>query len=572
MQLSQTFIGLLLLLFTGLSCNSQNLSQDKERSERLNRPNILLIVSDDQGYGDFGSFGNKILKTPNLDQLHKESTYFSEFLVSPVCTPTRASLMTGRYNYRTGAWDTWKGRINMHTDEVTIAEALKKEGYNTGLFGKWHLGYNYPMRPLDQGFDYVIRHEQYVKPDSNRVDPIMVVNGKLEQRRGFMEDIIFDEAIHWIERQSREHSPFFALVTSYMPHTFSNDLPQVPEKYVEDYKDNPFLAQHTKEVYGMLANLDQNVGRLMGTLDKLNINKNSVVIYLSDNGPQRSGPHGTGAQDRYNLGLRGGKGSIYDGGIKVPAFFRWPGHFQPGRKIETWGAHIDIFPTILDIADVPQPDSIKIDGRSLLPLLENRNIFWQERTFYNQWPRGEVPKMWMNSTVREDTFKLVNGKELYNIQNDPHEHFNIADRHPDVVKRMRSSYKQWFNEVSSGRGFTTSPTIIGSPKQRRITLLFWNRGADGWPVHIVDEGPYDITVENVQYELFPKGAELVLQFGDTTFRKPIKQGEEEITFKNIHLPEGEMNYTMWTEGEKIYREANWGLEDLGYRNVIIELQ
>ncbi|MCF8714690.1 arylsulfatase [Joostella atrarenae] len=560
-----SIIYLVILLF---SCNSK--TTKKEKAFVNKQPNILFILADDQGYGDFSAYGNTILKTPNIDKIYKESTRFNNFFVSPVCSPTRASIMTGRYNQRTGVWDTWKGRVSMHGDEYTIAEALKDRGYTTALFGKWHLGYNTPQRPMDQGFDKTFEFEEYAKDSATRFDPIMKSNGVLDHRKGFLTDVVFDDAIEWIEEKSKENKPFFAYVATYMPHTA--DKPQVPFEYVKPFLKNDSLVRHTAEVYGMISKLDENVGRLMTKINELNLDENTLIIYMSDNGPQIEGGD-QGRQVRYNIGMRGEKGNVYDGGIKVPCFFRWQGKLRAGHEIKSMAAHIDLLPSLVEIADntnlnLPNP----IDGISLVPALFGKNHIPKSRTFFSQWDRAAVPKLWNNVTMRTDTFKLVNGKELYDISKDPYESNNIAEDKPEVFNKMIEATKKWFDDVSSTRGYVTSYTELGSSAQKKLTLQFFDRNENGWPLKVLKTGPYKFIVENVQPDLFPHGAKLCIKIGDTLMEKDMVKGKNEIVFENIEVGTGLQNLTVYTKGFKTPKIGRWNQEDLGYRNIIIEYQ
>ncbi len=550
----------LFFIFFTISCGG-----NKSKPEK---PNVILILADDQGYGDFSCYGNNILKTPNIDKIYTESVRFNNFFVSPVCAPTRAAMMTGRYNQRTGVWDTWKGRINMHEQEYTIAEALNNAGYATGLFGKWHLGYNYPLRPMDQGFNVTYEWEEYARETGNRVDPFFKRNGQIENRKGFLTDIIFDEAIQWIAEQSREKKPFFAFVSSFLPHTHDN--PQVMPEYVEPFLKIDTLVRHTAEVYGMVTKLDENVGRLMEKVHELDLDKNTVIIYLSDNGPQMRGP-GNGSQQRYNLGMRGSKTEVFDGGIRVPCFFRWPGYFEAGKDIDGIAAHIDLMPTILNICNADQQLPNPIDGINLLPVIEGNKPIDPARNYFVQFQRAAVPELWENTAMRNSEYKLVNGKELYDIKNDPHEVHNIADKHPEIVESMRSETEAWFADVSSSRGFVTSPITLGVKEQNRLSLPFFNRNDHGWPMRVVNQGPYTITVQSVQSQLFPDGGNICIQFGEQTFKQSIEQEMKEMIFRDIKVDTGSYYFTIYTEGYKTPLKGRWNQEDLGYRNVIIEL-
>ncbi|MCX6624292.1 MAG: arylsulfatase, partial [Acidobacteria bacterium] len=323
------------------------------------RPNILFILTDDQGFGDLSIHGNKQLRTPNMDRIGAEGVQFTQFQVCPVCSPTRSGLMTGRYNYRTGVVDTYMGRSMMRPDELTLPEALRAAGYRTGIFGKWHLGDNYPMRAMDKGFEeaLVIRGGGLAQPtdppESNQsyFDPILQHNGKPERSHGYCTDVYTKAALEFIEKHRSE--PFFAYVPTNAPH---RPL-QVDERYVAPFLQaglDPIAAR----TYAMVANLDENIGRLLGKLTELKLERNTIVIFMTDNGPD---------SNRYNAGMRGRKGDPYQGGIRVPCFVRWPAKFAGGRTVDRIAANVDLFPTLLDACNVPLPKDRKLDGRSLLP-------------------------------------------------------------------------------------------------------------------------------------------------------------------------------------------------------------
>ncbi len=321
-------------------------------------PNVILCISDDQGYGDLSLHGNPHLQTPNLDRIGTEGVQFTQFQVCPVCSPTRSSLMTGRYNYRTGVVDTFLGRSMMYPDEVTLAEVLRTAGYRTGIFGKWHLGDCYPMRAMDQGFDESVvctggGLTQPSDPPGNRYhDPMLKVNGRWEKRQGYCTDIFFRETIQFIEKNQRQ--PFFAYLPTNAPHT---------PLEIEDAFWKPFaqkgLDEVTAKVYGMCRNLDDNMAKLHESLERLGLVENTILIFMTDNGPQ---------QPRYVAGMRGRKGTVYQGGIRVPFFMRWPARLKPGR-IGRIAAHIDVMPTLAEACGAKAPADRKIDGRSLMPLL-----------------------------------------------------------------------------------------------------------------------------------------------------------------------------------------------------------
>ena len=426
-------------------------------SRKGRRPNIVLFVSDDQGYGDLSLHGNPLLQTPNLDRIAEEGAEFTQFHVNPVCSPTRASLLTGRYYYRTGVTDTYLGRAMMYTDEVTIAEVLQRAGYRTGIFGKWHLGDHYPMRPMEHGFEEVLVHEgggiaqPSDPPEGNSYfDPKLMHNGKPEQRHGYCTDVFFDAAMEFVS-QNKERA-FFTYLATNAPH-----MPlQVDEKYVTPFRGKG-VNEITSKTYGMLANLDENTGRLLAHLKKEGLEQDTILIFMSDNGPIPA---------RFNAGLRGLKGTVYEGGLRVPFFVRWPGSVQAGTKIGKLTAHIDVFPTLLEACGVERSAADpKIDGSSLYSLLRKPETAatWPDRTLYFQWHRGDRGELYNNCAARSERYKLVNGKELYDLQEDPAEVHDLAAQQPKRVADMRAGYEAWFRDVAAAtRNFEVPHIYLGN--------------------------------------------------------------------------------------------------------------
>jgi arylsulfatase A-like enzyme len=497
------------------------------------RPNVVLILTDDQGYGDFHCHGNDSIRTPNLDRLHDESVRFTQCYVSPVCSPTRSSLMTGRYNYRTGIVDTFQGRSMMYPDEVTIAEVLSRHGYRTGIFGKWHLGDNYPMRPIDQGFEEALVHKggglcQPSEPANNSYfDPILQHNGAPEKRTGYCTDIFGNAAIEFIRQRCNrapalQHAgdPFFVYLAFNAPHSPLI----VDEAYSSPYRTMG-LDENTAKTYGMITNLDENVGRLLDALQELRLAENTLVVFLTDNGAAI----GDGER-RYDAGLRGAKGTVYDGGIHVPCFMRWPGVLRPGKETDRVVAHIDLFPTLLEACGVQDPGGVRLDGRSLMPLLVSENTPWPDRTLYFQWHRGDAPELYRNCAARSQQYKLVNGKELYDMAADPSEKIDVAEAHPDVVAEMRKGCEEWFRDVSSTRGYDPPRIHIGTPHENPsvLTRQDW-RGAESWrdgnvgywEVKVARPGTYDILFTFPQTKA--RGV-AQFRFNDVAVQQPIEQG------------------------------------------------
>ncbi len=425
------------------------------RSPRSLPPNIVVIITDDQGYGDLRVHGNPKLDTPNIDRLAREGVQFQSFYVSPVCSLTRASLLTGRYNYRTGVVDTYLGRSLMHPDETTLAEVLSRAGYRTGIFGKWHLGDNYPLRAMDQGFqESLVLNGGGIGQPSDPVEgtsyfnPLLRRNGTWVKTRGYVSDVITDAAIEFITAHQRQ--PFFTYLAFNAPHTPL----EVPAAKYAKYKAMNMTAEDfagpgtpmggnfdpdvTAKIYGMVENIDDNVGRLLATLETLGLTDRTVVMFMTDNGPQ---------QRRYNAGMSRLKGTVHEGGIRVPLFVRWPGVFQP-RTVDRIAAHIDVMPTLLEVSRVEKPQAVKFDGVSLMPLLKGEGAGWPDRTLFFQWHRGDTPQLHRAFAARSQRYKLIqplgNGEnnlpstvdfELYDMANDPLEQRNVAAEEPEVVSR-----------------------------------------------------------------------------------------------------------------------------------------
>jgi arylsulfatase A len=417
-------------------------------------PNVLLIITDDQGYGDFSAHGNPHLKTPNLDQLGRESIQFDRFFVSPVCAPTRAALLTGRYDLRTGVWGVTGGRETMRREEVTLADALRAAGYRTGLIGKWHNGSHYPYSPRGRGFDefFGFAHGHW----NDYFDTELQRNGKRVKTRGYISDVLTDEAIKFVEQNRRR--PFFLMLAYNAPHTPY----QVPDRYFDHFKGmglNDGLAC----IYGMCANLDDNIGRLLKRLDQLALADNTLVLFLTDNGANSA---------RFNAGMRGYKGSVHEGGTRVPLFVRWPARFKTPHRVETIAAHIDLFPTILELCNAPQPRSLPLDGRSLVPLLDGNSAGWPERILFTHRTRGANPPEVTRGAARNQRYRLVTegtGYQLYDLGADPGQRKDVAKDHPEIVQELSRAYESWFADVTKD-GFGRLPIPIGHPEQRVVQL------------------------------------------------------------------------------------------------------
>lgn len=531
-------------------------------------PNVILIMTDDQGYGDFGATGNKLIRTPNIDAMATRSTMMTTFYVSPVCSPTRACLMTGRYNYRTRCIDTWIGRSMVDPEEVTVAEVLSEAGYATGIFGKWHLGDSYPMRAIDQGFDEALVHrggglaQPADHPDNDRryTDAILYRNGKPEHTEGYCTDVYFENAIDFISRKTDNNEPFFTYIATNAPHGPFHDVPETLRK---DYENEPledlFVPKVNERrlrgekdklgrIAAMITNVDENVGRLFAFLERKNLIENTLVIFLTDNGPNTA---------RYVGQFRGKKSDVLEGGIRTPLWLHWPSKLPAGAKRDTLAAHIDLMPTILDICEVDPPENVALDGRSLLPILLNAAAPWEERTLTIQTHRGTQPQRYHNFMTRDDRWKLVHpsgfGKqrfegepnfELYDLQNDPGETSDLASSEPDILDRLKEIYDTWFDDVSSTRPDNYAPPLIqaGTPHENPTVLTrqdwiseAWGPQANGhWNVDFRSEGEYDVLIRFYKETTADR---VTLHVGESTYDMAVPPKSRSITFEAIGIME-----------------------------------
>ena len=560
MILPTMFFRICLLIFVASWSSRFSLSAQNTLKSEL-QPNVLVIITDDQGHGDLGFHGNPDIATPNLDRLARESVRCKNFYVSPVCAPTRASLMTGRYNYRTGVTDTYLGRAMMYADEVTLAEMFANAGYRTGIFGKWHLGDNYPMRPMDQGFQESLIHKgggiaQPSDPPGgdSYFDATLYRNGRAEKSTGYCTDVFTDGAIEFVG--GNPDRPFFTWLAYNAPHTPL----QVPENYLAAYGN--VKDETTRKVYAMVSNIDRNVGRVLKRLPA-----NTITIFLTDNGPQ---------QGRYNSSMRGRKGTVHDGGIRVPFFIQWPGNLQAGREVQQPAAHIDLAPTLLEACGIPKPAGVAFDGVSLWPLLTGARAQWPERALYFQWHRGDVPELHRSFAVRASRFKLVQplgaadkwaGKkefQLFDMENDPSESRNLADERPEIVTEMLAGYARWFNAMKSSREFKLPRIIVGATNENPVTLTRqdwrgpganWTaNGLGHWDLEVARAGNYRVRV------LFPELKEesvIHLHCQAEVRLQGAKQGAREVEFADVRFKEGDARLEAWSEAQHSKRGAHY---------------
>jgi arylsulfatase A-like enzyme len=447
------------------------------------RPNILFVLTDDQGYGDISAHGNPVLKTPNLDRVRAEGVRFTDFHVSPTCAPTRSALLTGRHEFKNGITHTILERERMTLSATTLADVLKSAGYTTGIFGKWHLGDEAEYQPGRRGFDEVFIHgaggigQTYPgscgdAPGNTYFDPAILHNGKFEKTKGYCTDVFFAQATKWIEASKAAGRPFYAHIATNAPHAPYNARPEDAALYRGKVPD-----EAAANFFGMLHNIDQNLGKLLAKLDELGLTKNTLVVFMNDNG-------GTAGVKVFNAGMRAQKGSPWLGGTRASSFWRWPGRIAP-RDVDALTAHIDFFPTLAEIAGVKLNEKIRaqVEGRSLVPLIERAGAPWADRTLFThvgRWAKGSDPALakFRNMAVREPRWHLVSvaggaapAWQLFDVKADLGEQTDVAAQHPDVVQRMAANYDRWWNDVQ--------PMLVNEkapfPRYNPFKEIYWKQ-------------------------------------------------------------------------------------------------
>jgi arylsulfatase A-like enzyme len=458
------------------------------------RPNIVLIMTDDQGYGDIAAHGHPKLRTPHMDRLREQSVRLENFHVDPTCSPSRSALMTGQYSARVGVWHTLMGRNMLREDAVTVAQMLGEAGYRTAIFGKWHLGDNYPYGAKWRGFDDAIVHfggGVGQTPDfwgNDYFDDHYFDNGAWAPFQGYCTDVWFREALRFI--QAHRNEPFFVYLPTNAAHQTRS---HVPERYAALYADAE-VPEQVKRFWAMITNIDDNLGVLLDRLRRWGLEENTILIFMGDNGTTMF-PHwwpedGRPADfaERYNAGMRGQKGSHYDGGHRVHAFIRHPARgIQGGRDVRPMTAHIDLAPTLLELAGVKPPVRVAFDGTSLVPLLTDprAETTWPDRTLIVHNQRVPDPIKWRQTAVMTDRWRLVDDRELYDMGVDPGQQHNVIDEHPEVAGRLRAAYERWWTDVST-RFQETTPLYIGAGQQEHVQL-----NAHDWMADRTEEVPWN---------------------------------------------------------------------------------
>lgn len=557
------------LLTIGWSIQSNIIAQSK--------PNIIIMLTDDQGYGDVGFHGNPYLDTPNMESIAAQGIEMTHFYSYPNCSPTRAALLTGRYPYRTGVVGVTQVDHLMNASEVTLAEILTANGYETGIFGKWHLGDNYPMRPTDQGFQEALVHkgggigQAAGPPDNSYFDPILEHNNVPKKYRGYCDNIFTDAALEFIETNIDQ--PFFLYLATNLPH-----FPlEVPDSLAEPYRKMG-LHEDNARTYGMMASIDYNVGRILQKVKTLGIEKETMIMFLSDNGPRHRRTKNDVYPGRWVSNLRGTKTSVYEGGIRVPFFVRWPQQLEAGQQISNVGTVIDILPTVLDAANI-NADTLQIDGQSLLPIWTGQDRKSEDRYFFTQMMVGPTAFKYMHFAVRGPQYKLVSphddphhlvyqptddelketlaNLELYDITNDPSERIDLSRQHPEIVNLMLDYYESWYDEVTQERDAKGIQRIyLGHQAQSEVVLSRFDWGGPRvvsknklgyWRVH-TEPGLYQVT-----FDLANGDSDGVahLKYQEIHLTKPVMAGQKQLTFEKVSLPGGTGNLQAYLKFERL---------------------
>jgi arylsulfatase len=449
------------------------------------RPNVILILTDDQGYGDLSCHSNPILRTPNIDRLHAEGVRFTDFHVSPTCAPTRAALLTGRHEFKNGVTHTVMERERLAPDAVTLAELLQSAGYTTGIFGKWHLGDEPDRWPSRRGFDEMFIHgaggigQSYEgscgdAPGNTYFNPAILHNGTFVKTDGYCTDVFFSQALAWIESVKGDR-PFYCHIATNAPHAPLQVRPEDEARYTGKVEN-----KNVAKFFGMIANIDDNVGRLLDRLKELGIEQDTLVIFMNDNG-------GTVGANVYNAGMRGSKNSPWIGGTRASSLWRWPRKLA-ASDCDRLAAHIDFFPTIAELAGATLSDQIRaqVEGRSLVPLLQDPQHAWDDRTLFThcgRWPKGANVDdyKYAKCSVRTSRWHMVSDTggakqwQLFDLEADPGERSNVADAHSSVVDELDARYDQWWTSIPP---HLVNENAVG-PKYNSFAELYWKEYGGG---------------------------------------------------------------------------------------------
>ncbi|MFB3903591.1 MAG: arylsulfatase [Acidobacteriota bacterium] len=555
-----------------------------DTAQQPRRPNVILIMTDDQGYGDFSAHGNPILKAPHLDRLREESIRFTDFHVAPMCTPTRGQLMTGVDALRNGAMNVSSGRTLLRPEFKTMAEIFRSGGYRTGIFGKWHLGDNYPHRPQDRGFEESVWMASSHSPsasdywNNDYFDDVYWHNGRREPFSGYATDIFFRKAMDWMRLRWEKGEPFFCYLPTNAPHgpLF------VPDSYREPYRDqSPPVASF----FGMIANIDHNLGILEKFLRETGLRENTILIFLTDNGTA------TG-EKIWNAGMRGKKISLYEGGHRVSFFIRWPGgNLRPPADLDILTQVQDVLPTLLELCGLERPEESKFDGVSLAKVLKGEASNLDDRMLVIQFSRMNDPiPQRGDAAVLWKQWRLVGGNELFDIRRDPGQQSNVIGDHPEIARRMQQHYAEWWEGVAPRLNEFT-PIHIGSSNEplTMLTPCDWNdtfldqqfqirrgvRKNGAWTLFVESPGVYEFELRRWPYEadaairsgvpayqavdgVYPEGqalpvAQARLRIGTHDLTSPVAETAKMVMFR-VDLPRGRTKLQTWfldSSGEEL---------------------
>jgi len=518
-------------LFATLLCftNALNLTA----SDKLN---VVFILSDNQSYYEMSCHRHADIKTPNIDRLAGQSVEFTNFHAPPYCSPSRAVILTGRYAMRSGVFTTIAGRSILHKDEKTLPQFLKPNGYHSAIFGKWHLGFSYPYRPKDRGFDEVFVHggggvgqmEDYY--GNSLFNTTFIHNGKVSPSKGYCTDVLFDRAMEYVEDKHKAKQPFFCFVSTPVTHSPHHG----PKELVAQLKTKGI--QGNVQLYAQVQNLDTNIGRMMKKIDDLGLAQNTILVYASDQGMNdRGAPHG---DNRKGLG--------YDPAHHVPFMIRLPG--AKPKVITRLAGMIDFFPTILDLCGIKRPDNA--DGISLKPLLLDKKGYPEDRTLIIQCPRSRQASKWKNSAVKTDRWRLVNGEKLYDVTIDPRQNTDVAQKNPEVVNQLRNAYEPYWADLPD-QASTLSRHLLGHPDcldEIALNGMDWYRGGSPWnsgAYNRPSSGAWAVTVsEKGRYQFecrrFPRAADKLvgaskaeIQIGEHTVKIDLSEEAKKAFFELI---------------------------------------
>ena len=454
----------------GVFMPTQVSAEDPTIRLRKNAPNVVIVITDDQGYGDLSCHGNPVLKTPSIDALYAESIRLTDYHVSPTCAPTRSSLQSGHWANRTGVWHTIMGRSMLRVGEPTIGEVFSKAGYATGMFGKWHLGDNYPFRPEDRGYTHVLRHggggvgQTPDFWDNAYFNDTYFLNGTPTKFEGYCTDVFFENAKKFITEQAEADKPFVAYISTNAPHGPLH----APEESAKKYADQDLKLAN---FFGMIDNIDTNVGKLREFLVEKNLAENTIFVFTTDNGTAYG-------KNVYNSDMRGKKGSQYDGGHRVPFFVHWPaGKLNRPTDVKPITHAVDVLPTLIDLCKLKPDAALEFDGTSIASLLRGKpdpEIDWSSRVMITDSQRVKDPVMWKSSAVMTSRWRLIDGEQLYDMHADPSQKRDVAEAYPAEVRELRAHYQTWWEEIVPSFSDATA-IIVGHPAENpaRLTCHDW---------------------------------------------------------------------------------------------------